>query len=98
VQCDGKRLEEWAPTHREHRQECWIASEEGKNFEVFVECSSVVVQNFSLDLYIDGVCTTKDALMSRKDRSCRMRDAIVSETEQKPSDNYLDLTSLVWVL
>lgn len=30
VECDGKRLEEWAATHHEHRQECWIASEEGK--------------------------------------------------------------------
>ena len=30
VECDGKRLEEWATTHHEHRQECWIASEEGK--------------------------------------------------------------------
>src|SRR5580693_8837716 len=30
VECDGKRLEEWAPKHHEHQQECWIASEEGK--------------------------------------------------------------------
>jgi len=43
-----------------------------------------VVQNFSVELFIDGVCISSGILMSRKDRSCEMSRAVVSETEMRP--------------